>query len=64
MRDEVEQLLGIHSLQMSQAITCEAQRVLQGQGLGGAQGQRQYDAVINGAPLTRLACGSHLWLGL
>lgn len=38
--------------------------MLQGQGLGGAQGQRQHDAAIDGAPLTRLACGSHLPSGL
>lgn len=64
MWDEAQQLLGVHSLQVSQAITREAQRVLQGQGLGGAQGQRQHDAAIDGAPLTRLACGSHLPSGL
>lgn len=64
MRDEAEQLLGVHSLQVSQAITCEAQRVFQGQFLGRARGQRQHDVAINGAPHTRLACGSHLCLGL
>lgn len=56
MGDEAKQLLGVLGLQVSQAVTREAQRMLQGQRLRGAPGQGQHNTAVDRAPLTGSTC--------
>ena len=56
MGNEAKQLLGVLGLQVGQAVTREAQGMLQGQCLWGAPSQGQYDTAIDRAPHAGSTC--------